>query len=81
MLGWLSNLFGPLGRARPPRNQKDVFRVAYKQGWSIDKTRKGHFKLCPPDPAYRCVIASGTPSNVRAIRGLISDLRRSGLEI
>lgn len=70
-----------LGHPGLPRSQKDVFRIARKQGWEIDRTRKGHYKLCPPDPAQRCVIASGTPGDYRAVRNLITDLRRSGLKI
>jgi hypothetical protein len=79
MLGWLANFLA--GRPRTPRSRKDLFRTAKRQGWSIARTQKGHYKLCPPEPIHPCVYTSGTPGDVRAVRNLASQLRRSGLDI
>jgi hypothetical protein len=79
MFGWLPDLLA--GRPRTPRNRKELFRAAKKQGWTIERTRKGHVKLCPPEIKYPCVVTSGTTSDVRSVRNLMSNLRQSGLNI
>ena len=79
MLGWLTDLLA--GRPRAPRNRKELFKIVKKRGWTIEQTRKGHYKLCPPEIKYPCVVTSGTTSDVRSVRNLMSNLRQSGLDI
>ncbi len=59
---------------------RDVIKAAQQQGWIVETTARNHWKFVPPSreqggPFYH----SGTPSDVRAIRNLISMLRRAGL--
>jgi len=58
---------------------EEVIRAAREQGWAVSQTGKLHIRLVPPDPTRPIVIAAGTPSDVRAVRNLISQARRSGL--
>ncbi len=58
---------------------KKILRAAKAQGWRIERTRKGHLRLVPPDPKAPMVIGSGNPSDHRAIRNLLAQMKRSGL--
>jgi hypothetical protein len=53
-------------------------RTAREQGWHERPTKKG-FQLIPPAPEKEPVQVHGTPSDHRALRNLLSDLRRNGL--
>lgn len=53
-------------------------RAAREQGWRERATKKG-FQLIPPDPSKDPVQVHGTPSDHRALKNLLSELRRSGL--
>ncbi|GEM_PF-431702 len=59
-------------------NLRDVIKEAERQGFQVDRTKRGHLQFTPPDKAKDMVIASGTPSDKRAILNLIAQLRRSG---
>jgi hypothetical protein len=63
-----------------PRDMRKLIRTARRQRWRVDRTRKGHYRFCPPDPG-ECVITSGTPGSPRVIRHAIANLRRAGLEV
>jgi len=57
---------------------RDIEKAARAQGWTVTRTSKGHPKFIPPDPSQHIVIGSGTPSDQRALRNLIAELRRQG---
>lgn len=58
---------------------RKIEQAARKQGFRVERTSKGHIRFVPPDPTKAIVIASGTPSDTRAIHNLVARLRRSGL--
>lgn len=46
--------------ALPPR-LRPIFRTARKQGWTDDRTRKGHPRLSPPPGLRHVVDEKGSP--------------------
>lgn len=58
---------------------RKIQKAAREQGWRVERTRSGHWRFVPQDPSKPIVHAAGTPSDVRGIRNLLADLRRSGL--
>ncbi len=57
---------------------KDIMRAAMDQGWSIAKTTQGHYRAAPPDKTKPVVFLGGNSGDPRAIKNIISQLRRSG---
>jgi hypothetical protein len=57
---------------------RDLEKAAKRQGWRIDRTTAGHVRFWPPNRSIPPAIFSGTPSDRRAIRNLLADLRRKG---
>ncbi len=57
---------------------KDLEKAAREQGWRVTRTTKGHWQFWPPDRRIPPATFAGTPSDWRAIRNLIADLRRKG---
>ena len=60
------------------RANKDIIKAAKKQGWTVKRCQNGHFQLTPPDPNASLIHMSGTMSDWRARKKMISDLRRTG---
>lgn len=60
---------------------KDIIRYALGQGWRVEQTRSSHWKFVPPDTTKQIVVMSSTPSDHRAIKNFIAQLRRSGLNL
>lgn len=54
-----------------------VIREARKQGWRVEKTRSGHWRLYSPD-GRDIVHAAGTPGSRRSVASTIADLRKCG---
>lgn len=52
---------------------------AIRQGWRIEKTARCHLKWRAPTGAL--VVTSSTPSDQRAVRNIVSDLKRGGLKL
>jgi len=48
-------------------------------GCTVCKTKKGHFKVLIPDGGI--VITASTPTDHRAIKNILAQLRRGGLKI
>lgn len=61
------------------KDLKEIVKVARKQGWEVTHTRNQHLRFRSPDGAL--VFSPSTPSDHRAIKNKIADLRRAGLEI
>ena len=57
----------------------DVVQAARDQAFRVGRTEKGHWLFYSPDRGYSPVYFSGTPSDQRSIKNLISKLRQSGL--
>src|SRR6185436_15008798 len=49
-----------------------------RQGWSVDRTSRGHYKAWPPDTALRMVTFADS-SEYRSSKNNLSLLRRSGV--
>jgi hypothetical protein len=56
-----------------------VISGAKAQGFRVTRTKKGHWEFKAPDTRWSPVYASGTTSDWRSVRNLISELRRAGL--
>ena len=60
-------------------NWKKLVDEVARQGWTVEQGRKGQTKLIPPDPTKQIVFIHGTPSDHRAMKNAIAELRRQGL--
>lgn len=59
---------------------KRLVKEAAKQGWAVERGRKGQLKLIPPDPTRQIVVIHGTPSDHRAFKNAVALMRRQGLD-
>lgn len=59
---------------------ESIRQAAVEQGWIVERTRGKHWRFVPPDKTKKMVVTGGTPSDVRATRNLLADLRRQGLQ-
>lgn len=59
-------------------NFRDIMKDAKSQGWTVEHTRKGHWKFTPPVKGVPIVYASGTPSDCRGVNQVLADLKKSG---
>ena len=53
---------------------KKIAKAAEDQGWTVERTNKGHWRFTPP--VGTICFFSGTPGDRRAIRNFLSQLRR-----
>ena len=58
---------------------RTVLDACVAQGCAIDKTTRGHIRVRLPNGAQ--VVTSGTPSDYRARRNVVSELKRRGLNL
>jgi hypothetical protein len=58
-------------------NFYDIIKAAEAEGWTTEKTRKGHWRFNPPDKGPP-VFTSGTPGDFRAMLNFLTKLRRRG---
>jgi len=63
--------------ASAQKELKEIVRAAEKQGWGVERTKKGHWRFFAPD-GENIVHGAGTPSDRRALDNLLSQLRRYG---
>lgn len=56
---------------------RQLLREARRQGWRVERTKKGHYKLWPPDGGPPEILP-GTPSDWRSLKNAIARLRRRG---
>lgn len=61
-----------------PNEREDLIKLAKAQGWTVDRTTKGHVKF--QNPQKQCAVGSGTPSDYRADKNLRARLKRLGLQ-
>ncbi len=57
---------------------QDIVDAALEQEWRVERTSKNQIQFFPPPPSKVIITASGTPSDWRAIKNLLSHLRREG---
>ncbi len=69
----------PLAIRRFRRDYPQAARAVENAGWAIGTRASGH--LVFSGPRGELVIGSSTPSDHRAMKNLLADLRRNGLEI
>lgn len=60
---------------------KRLVSIATSHGWQVSHTGKNHIKFVSPDPRVPIIIASGTPSDWRAVKDTKTRLRRAGLPV
>lgn len=58
------------------KEMRQLIKRAEREGWSAEKTRKGHWRLTHPNAATP-VIAPGTPSDHRFVNNVEAELRRA----
>jgi hypothetical protein len=58
---------------------KKIVREAERQGWAVEPATKG-LKLVPPDRTKQIVYVHGTPSDQRAIKNKLAEMRRQGFQ-
>ncbi len=59
---------------------KKLIKEAERQGWTIEHGRKGQRKLIPPDPTKQIVFVHRTPSDHRAIKNTLAEMRHQGFQ-
>lgn len=60
-------------------NVKDIIRAAQEQGWRVEEYDRG-WKFLPPDTRFSMVVWHKTPSDQRAYRNFLSEMRRRGFK-
>ncbi|HEX4489664.1 MAG TPA: hypothetical protein VH914_00515 [Acidimicrobiia bacterium] len=63
------------------KDTKKLLRNLERQGWTIEATKSGHIRAIPPDTTKPIVIIASTPSDHRAWKNTIAQLRKSGADI
>ena len=58
------------------REMRQLLRRVEKQGFATENTNGGHLKITSPEG--KSIFASSSPSDGRAIKNLIAQLRRVG---
>lgn len=61
------------------RELRRIFAELTEQGFRTTETKKGWI-VYPPDPSRGVVVAHSTPSDHRAIKNFVGDLKRAGFE-
>ena len=61
------------------KEMKALLRAIENAGWPVQLTRSGHYRVAPP--AGELVFMSSTPSDIRSLHRMRSDLRRAGLAV
>ncbi len=61
----------------PRKDMEEVVREAGEQGWRVQKTDGGHWRLYSPD-GRGIVHAAGTPGSARSVQKTIARLRQYG---
>jgi predicted RNA binding protein YcfA (HicA-like mRNA interferase family) len=56
---------------------KKMLREAQRQGWRVEQTKGGHWRLYAPDGEH-IVHAAGTPSDTRSLDNTLAQMRRYG---
>ena len=60
------------------KDLETLVRDLQRQGWTVVKTKNGHWQFISPEAGRAIVVASSTPSDLREIANTRSRLRRAG---
>jgi hypothetical protein len=55
-----------------------LIKAAVDQGWRVRETGKNYLLFWPPDRKRSCVIRAKTPSDHRAERNFLQEMRKRG---
>jgi hypothetical protein len=58
----------------------NLIKLAIKAGWRVELTKGGHYKWIAPN-ARDFFFSASTPSDNRALKNILQDLRRRGLDV
>lgn len=58
-----------------PKELKKVISLAIKKGYSVEVRKNGHYKFTAPTGKF--FFTSATPSDHRAIKNILSDMKRA----
>lgn len=58
---------------------KDMIKAAEKAGWTVERTRGGHLRW--KSPKGPVVFSASTPSDHRAVKNHVSEMRKAGLNL
>lgn len=59
---------------------REAKEAAESQGWVVESTKKHHWKFKAPNNGV-LITVSGTPSDHRAFKNFIAQMRRGGLRL
>ena len=62
-----------------PKDLKKIFEKAKEQGWRIEQTKGGHYKLFAPDKKT-IVLVSGTPKSGDTYK-VETELKKAGVKL
>jgi predicted RNA binding protein YcfA (HicA-like mRNA interferase family) len=65
--------------ASAKKDLKKILREAERQGWQVRQTKNGHWQAFSPDGAG-IVTTGGTPSDHKALKNFVAQLRRYGFK-
>ncbi len=57
---------------------REIEEAAKEQGWRTEQKKKG-LMFFPPDRMKQAVMWHGTPSDQRALKNFLAEMKRSGL--
>jgi len=66
-------------KVRIPKELQRIYKIAVKQGWTVEIRHSGHMKW--ESPAGAPVFTASTPSDPRGIKNHIARLKNAGLVI
>ena len=58
---------------------KRIIALAIRQGYTVELRNNGHYKFTAP--SGRFIFTSSTPSDRRALSNILSDLKKTGLDL
>jgi len=56
-----------------------IIKAVVSCGWTVDKTKSCHYRFTAPNGDF--FFTSSTPSDVRALHRIRSDIRKLGLDL
>jgi len=63
------------------KESREIVGELRRQGWTVERTERGHYKAYPPDPAQKMVtFAGGLSGDHRTVKNAVAQLRRSGFQ-
>ena len=70
-----------MGKSNFDKLMNDIVKLAEHNGWSVSRTKRGHYKFISPDRSQPVIHLAGTPSDPKTFICGVVQLRRHGLPI